>query len=288
MRHSLHATLYSYAKVNLFLDITGKDEKDGYHFIDSLFQEVTLYDIIDIYQSSRDSVRFINERIPGENTVTAVLRMFKDSFSIHDFFNIEIFKNIPVGAGLGGGSSNAAYVLLTLAKFYSIPKEKILEIGRKVGSDVPFFLYGGLCRVKGKGEIVTPIMAKLKKTYFLIVYPEISISTRWAYSLIKDYGNKDGKIFKNIPVIDIDFLKKIVYNKFQLFVFENCKELAEIKGNLDSFLDSSLSFMSGSGSSLVYVYKEEKKAKRDLERIKQNFTYKVFFCKPYYRRTGER
>jgi len=288
MKHNLHSTFYSYAKVNLYLGITGKDEKDGYHFIDSLFQEVTLYDVIDIWQSPNDSVRFINEKIPQENTVARALQMFKESFSICDSFTIEVFKNIPIGSGLGGGSSNAAYVLLALANFYSVPEEKILEIGKKIGSDVPFFLYGGLCHVQGKGEIVTPLKARLKDIYFLIIYPEIPISTKWAYSLIKDYDSKSNENFNNIPVIDIDFLKKIMYNKFQLFVFENCKELVEVKNNLESFLDSHLSFMSGSGSSFVYVYTEEQKAKRDFERIKQNFTYKVFFCEPYYRRTGER
>ncbi len=276
----------SYAKINLFLDVTGVDSADGYHYIDSLFQEVTLYDEIEIKRHTEDNTLFQNEDIPAENTVSKALRLFKEKYQIDDSFSIKIVKNIPIGAGLGGGSSNAAAVLTALAKAYRLPMAEIIEIGRKIGSDVPFFFTGGLCRVRGKGEKVESLDIKLENMAFLIIYPMIHISTGWAYSLINDKEKKyDLEKFLNKTAPDIDFLKKIVYNKLQLFVFNNCQELADIKKRLDGFLDSRLSFMSGSGSSLVYVYTDSLKAQKDLTALKSQSGYKAFLCGPYYRRT---
>src|SRR5208337_4581568 len=100
--------ILSTAKINLFLDITGKDHSDGYHFIDSLFQEITLADEIVIEKSDADEVRFINAGVSGITTVHSALSNFKKKFNISDSYRITILKRIPIGAGLGGGSSNAA------------------------------------------------------------------------------------------------------------------------------------------------------------------------------------
>ncbi len=274
----------SYAKINLFLDITGIDVKDGYHYLDSLFQEVTLHDDIELKKSQTDKVVFTGADIPPENTVNKALKLFKEKFGIKESFIITIRKSIPAGAGLGGGSSNAAAVLTALSGLYRIKPGDIIGIGEKIGSDVPFFFKGGLCRVKGKGEIVQKMDLRLKQICFIIIYPGKPVSTKWAYSLINEYGRS--RIRENIlhpPEADIDFLKKIVYNKFQLFVLNRCQELADIKTQLDDFLDSRLSFMSGSGSSLVYVYSEKEKARRLLTEEEKRFGYNAFFCEPYYR-----
>jgi 4-diphosphocytidyl-2-C-methyl-D-erythritol kinase len=274
----------SYAKINLFLDITGVDEKDGYHYIDSLFQEVTLHDEIKIRKSKYDSVIFNNPSIPRENTVSIALCLFKEAAGISQAYSITVDKRIPSGAGLGGGSSNAAAVLRALAEIHKINLKDIIPIGEKIGSDVPFFFTGGLCRVRGKGEIITKSELKLRNLYFVIIYPGKPVSTKWAYSLITGYNppiiNENNL---NPQTADIDFLKKIVYNKFQFLVFNNCPDLAEVKTRLDGFLDSRLSFMSGSGSSLVYVYTEREKARRMTAEARMRFGFDAFFCEPYNR-----
>jgi 4-diphosphocytidyl-2-C-methyl-D-erythritol kinase len=274
----------SYAKINLFLDITGLDKKDGYHYLDSLFQEVTLHDIINIKKSNYDKVEFRNATIPADNTVSKALRLFKEKFIVKESYSILINKIIPAGAGLGGGSSNAAAVLSALAKINNKKIVDLISIGEKIGSDVPFFFTGGLCRVKGKGETVIKMDFKLNNIFFIIVYPGRPISTKWAFSLIDDY-NPGGIVETDLKTqnADIDFLKKIIYNKLQFFVFNNCKELAGIKTKLDDFLDSRLSFMSGSGSSLVYVYTERGKARHMSAAIRDRFGFDSFFCEPYYR-----
>lgn len=274
----------SYAKINLFLDITGVDEKDGYHYLDSLFQEVTLHDEIEIKKSKYDYVIFNNPAIPQENTVSKALCLFRETFGIGQAYSITVDKRIPAGAGLGGGSSNAAAVLGALAALHKISLKDVAPVGEKIGSDVPFFFTGGLCRVRGKGEIITNPALKLKNIYFVIVYPGKPVSTKWAYSLINAY-NPAGMNENNLNprTADIDFLKKIVYNKFQFFVFNGCPELAGVKTQLDGFLDSHLSFMSGSGSSLVYVYTDREKARRMTAETRTRFGFDAFFCEPYYR-----
>ncbi len=276
----------STAKINLYLNITGKDESDGYHYIDSLFQEIDLFDEVEIkkIKSEKDEILFENIDISGETTVHSALRLFKEKFKKNDSFSIHVKKHIPAGAGLGGGSSNAAFVLMALSKVYNIPVSELLEIGYSVGSDVSFFFYGGLCRVQGKGEIVTPLIQNLKDICFIIVYPNILISTGWAYSLLDDSVN-EGKLedFSKNSYTGIDFLRKIVYNKFQFFVFKHNVVLSGIKIELGKVLKSRLSFMSGSGSSLVFVYDNRVTAEMDLDFLQRNYDYKSFFCVPIYR-----
>ena len=209
---------------------------------------------------------------------------FQGDIGIGQAYSITVDKRIPAGAGLGGGSSNAAAVLGALAALHKISLKDVAPVGEKIGSDVPFFFTGGLCRVRGKGEIITNPALKLKNIYFVIVYPGKPVSTKWAYSLINAY-NPAGMNENNLNprTADIDFLKKIVYNKFQFFVFNGCPELAGVKTQLDGFLDSHLSFMSGSGSSLVYVYTDREKARRMTAETRTRFGFDAFFCEPYYR-----
>ena len=165
--------LLSRAKINLFLDIVGQDEKDGYHFIDSLFQEITLADEIIVEDSplKKDIITFSNMSELNENsTIHKVLNFFRQNFKINDFFKIEVKKRIPSGAGLGGGSSNAGTIIEFLKKKYNFDENECIKIASKVGSDVPFFLYGGLCRVGGKGEKIKKLNIKLKDIYFIVIY----------------------------------------------------------------------------------------------------------------------
>jgi 4-diphosphocytidyl-2-C-methyl-D-erythritol kinase len=197
---------------------------------------------------------------------------------------VTVDKTIPVGAGLGGGSSNAAFILNYLAEQHSVDPEKLPPLASHIGSDVSFFLHGGLCRVTGKGEIVRPLPQKLTGTTFLIVYPNIHISTSWAYSIIENpLREKNLEKYLTNSEFDVDFLKKIVYNKFQIFVLKRNDALLDAKRRIDKVLDSRFSFMSGSGSSLVYVYSDRQKAAKDREILLQGLDCKTFLCDPLYR-----
>jgi 4-diphosphocytidyl-2-C-methyl-D-erythritol kinase len=276
--------IFSHAKINLFLDILGVDSVDHYHFLDSLFQEVSLADEIHIEESKSDSVVFEHLDITGDTTVNKALRLFKEKFAVKENFSIRVKKAIPAGAGLGGGSSNAATVLGALSKITAIPEDEVLELGQKIGSDVPFFFTGGLCRVRGKGEIIEPLKKRLDNIFFLIVYPNISISTKWAYSLVNN--EKREKLlekFLNNLSFNIQWLKNTAYNKFEAFVFPASPGLLEARIRLDELLSAPVSFMSGSGSSLVFAYSEEKEAKKAGKTVRDQSAYPAFLCRPLYR-----
>ncbi|MGL5956703.1 MAG: 4-(cytidine 5'-diphospho)-2-C-methyl-D-erythritol kinase, partial [Brevinema sp.] len=139
----MNLTFTSTSKINLYLDIVGKDPKDGYHYLESIFYEIPWGDDFIISSSDEDRVLFTNTmEIPRENTVTKALKLFKQKFRIEDSFEINITKNVPMGAGLGGGSGNAGCLLRELASHYRIDLMDCIDIAQQIGSDVPFFLYG--------------------------------------------------------------------------------------------------------------------------------------------------
>lgn len=274
--------LLSHAKINLYLDVVGRDT-DGYHFIESLFQEVSLVDEVEIEPAENDEVVFEGMKVEGDTTVHKALRLFRQSFGTKTGYAITVRKRIPMGAGLGGGSSNAATVLKLLARMEGIDEGALTTLAPRIGSDVPFFLTGGMAWVSGKGERIEPLSFQLEKVYFLIVYPGIHISTAWAYGLINDHTPHNTR--ENILASwdsSLDFLRKIVYNKFQPFVFRACEELAAKKIMLDRESQASLSFMSGSGSSLVYVYDSAGKREEDRKRFSTMSDIQVFCADPVY------
>ena len=144
----------SRAKINLFLDIVGKDPADGYHFLDSLFQEVTLADSIEIEENKigEDRVVFTGLDISGNTTVHKALSRFKSRFGISRNYNVTVRKKIPAGAGLGGGSSNAAAVLSALAEMNGTGFSELPAIGASIGSDVPFFYTADCAGSREKGK----------------------------------------------------------------------------------------------------------------------------------------
>ncbi|URA10216.1 4-(cytidine 5'-diphospho)-2-C-methyl-D-erythritol kinase [Thermospira aquatica] len=275
--------IFSCAKINLYLDVVGRDT-DGYHFIESLFQEVSLADEIEVNPSESDFISFDGMLVEGDTTVHKALRLFRESFGTKSGYTIHVKKRIPMGAGLGGGSSNAAAVLSALAVLEGVEKASLFPLASRIGSDVPFFLWGGMAWVSGKGEKITPLSCRLEDVYFLIVYPGIHVSTAWAYSLINDYRphTHPQNILDSLGG-SLDFLRKIVYNKFQPFVFAAREDLARWKAILDRESGAEFSFMSGSGSSLVYVYSSAERRDADRKCFSYQRDIQVFSADPVYR-----
>ena len=147
------------AKINLTLEVLGK-RRDGFHNIVSVMQTVALFDVIEITEADRVNISISNADISQEdNIVWEAYKKFKAVTGIPDNASIDIKKNIPIKAGLGGGSSDAAATLRGLNKLWNLKlsREKLIEIGTEVGSDVPFFIAGGCSLVRGRGEIIEPL-----------------------------------------------------------------------------------------------------------------------------------
>jgi 4-diphosphocytidyl-2-C-methyl-D-erythritol kinase len=169
-------TLKAFAKVNLVLEVLGR-RADGYHEIASIMQTVGLYDTITLETSGEMK---LNCSLPGLPDRANIILKAAEALGKFAGYSkgavIGLEKNIPMGAGLGGGSSDAAAVLRGLNRLWQLEltTEQLAAIGSGLGSDVPFFIYGGTCLVEGRGERVTPLV-DLEKTWFVLLRPDLTI-----------------------------------------------------------------------------------------------------------------
>ncbi|MGL4394109.1 MAG: 4-(cytidine 5'-diphospho)-2-C-methyl-D-erythritol kinase [Brevinema sp.] len=272
----------STSKINLFLNFIGKDPVDNYHFLESIFWEIPWGDDFVVESADHDEVIFLNAEIESENTVSKALQLFKQKYHITDCFKITITKNTPMGAGIGAGSGDAGALLKFLSKKYEINTLDCLDIAAKVGSDVPFFLYGGAALVEGKGEKITPLESRISENvHGLIVFPNIHSSTPKAFKAIKEKVGKEQhhdklNFFKKNIVWDIDNLKKMIYNIFNDELYNIDPSLKDVSEMLATRCSPLCMFMTGSGSSFVLLFNNEcdlRKAELSLNQVKSYSTH---------------
>ena len=181
--------LPAYAKLNLTLDVTGR-RPDGYHEIDSVMQTISLHDLIWIERTDCRVFDVVGPVIEGENLVLKAARELEGHASRALPFTIRLFKRVPMGAGLGGGSADAAAFLKAANLLYDLkltPSE-LIEIATAVGQDVPFFLSGGTARATGLGSTISPLPAVSASWRFLVVCPAVQIPTRAVYEAVDGSG----------------------------------------------------------------------------------------------------
>ena len=177
--------LPAYAKLNLTLDVTGR-RPDGYHDIDSVMQTISLHDLIWIERTDCRVFDVVGPMIAGENLVLKAARELEGHVSRALPFTIRLFKRLPMGAGLGGGSADAAAFLKAANLLYELKLEQaeLVEIAMAVGQDVPFLLSGGTARATGLGSTIAPLPAVPSSWRFLVVCPPLEISTRAVYEAV--------------------------------------------------------------------------------------------------------
>src|SRR3990170_5774389 len=274
--HHIH-TVLSPAKVNLFLRVLRK-RADGYHDIVSIMQPISLYDEIslDIREGRGISIECDNISIPVDRTNLAfkAAEAFFKTTGINNKAIIKIKKRIPVAAGLGGGSSNAATVLMALNELTSLnlSANDLAKIGLAIGSDVPFFLVGKPCLAKGRGEILEPV--ELPKFWYVLINPGFPVSTQWVYrnlNLTKNIENINiniSKVSKNIAAI-----QRLLINDLEAVTLRKHYEIQELKDALLA-LDATGALMSGSGQTVFGVFFNKGKAKKAFEQIKKDRRFK--------------
>ena len=276
----------SFAKINIGLNILNKRE-DGYHNLETIFAPIDISDEIHIHDESRNiEIMTKSKHIPANehNICYKAAKKIMDYAGIKSGIIIEIDKNIPVGAGLGGGSSDAAMVLKELIKYFDIkiPGEDLLKIGLELGSDVPYFLGNGIAYAKGRGEILEYFDIEIPY-WVLLIYPSLSISTKWAYSAFKEKDNPILHNFKNILIENIgepEKLKSEMSNDFEEIVFNKYAGLLNIKYELYE-KGAVYASLSGSGSSLYGFFNNYD----NVERAHNLFSsrYKIFITDPGFR-----
>ncbi len=261
------------AKINLGLHITEK-RQDGYHNIETVFYPVSLSDILEVICLSDDSSNqniFINtgNLVDGNSSENLCLMAWKELNKKHPlpYVNIHLHKMIPFGAGLGGGSSNAAFVLKALNEIFKLNLQTVeLEsIAASIGSDCPFFINNKPRYAMGKGDVFENFEIDLSGTHIVIIHPpDIHVSTRWAYSKveIREYNRS----VKDIIITDPGEWQGRLVNDFEKEVFKVYPIIRNIKERL---LESGAFYasMTGSGSAVYGLYDQ----KIDATKIKQKF-----------------
>ncbi|MFL3013984.1 MAG: 4-(cytidine 5'-diphospho)-2-C-methyl-D-erythritol kinase, partial [Candidatus Neomarinimicrobiota bacterium] len=246
--------LNSYAKVNIGLKLLNK-RVDGYHNISTIFQEIDLHDEITITKTGKGTLEFSSNvkwlKNDQDNLCIAAYSCIKDLYDI-DGVHINLVKNISRGSGLGGGSSNAATVMKGLRQIFNleITDKEFEKISVEIGADVPFFIRGNTQIGEGVGEKLSDIKF-LMKGLFLIVTPDVSIDTKWAYSQIKNVLDKAvpaTKFFDSFSgkTVNLSTLK-FFENDFESVVFPTYPEIGAIKSKLIA-LGAKFASLSGSGS----------------------------------------
>ncbi len=243
--------LYPNAKINIGLNITSK-LNSGYHKIESCFLPISLYDIIEINENERNKLSLSGIKIDckiSENIILKTLNSFKSSKK----FNVHLHKNIPIGAGLGGGSSDAAFTLKYLNKILKkFDNDQLLLEANKIGSDCPFFILNKTKYVTNTGDRFENINLDLSKKRIIIINPNKSINTSKAFKNISPSKAKYNlkEVLENE---NIENWNNYVKNDFEKYVFSKIKTLNKIKSNL---IDHGAKFvsLSGSGSCIYGIF----------------------------------
>ena len=270
------------AKINLFLEILGKRD-DGYHEIETVMQEIDLVDNLQ-FEEIQEGVRLKcnDKNIPSDenNLVCKAVNLILNECGIKKGVLISLEKNIPVGAGLGGGSSDAATTLKALNLLWKIGLNdaELMHFAAKLGSDVPFFIKGKTSLCSGRGEKITPVEVKSEMNY-LIIFPHINISTTMIY--------RNLKIDLTKKIIDVSFflnalkhhkaagISKLLFNRLEEVIFTTYPDLLDVKKVLGHYDFCGLS-VSGSGSAFFGLCKDRQQAEAIKDKIELSDIGNVF------------
>ena len=273
-------SLKSRAKINLSIDVIGKRE-DGYHIVEMIMQTIDLYDDIKLKELEEDNITIKSEcsYIPlnEDNIVYKAAKLIKEKMDIKKGIEIFIKKNIPVAAGMAGGSSNAAAVLVGLNELWKLglSKDELRDQGLKLGADVPFCIEGGTALAEGIGEKLTYIKGINKDVNILVCKPDIFVSTKEVYQSldIKNIEKRpDNKLL--IEKLKNDDIVSVSNNMVNVLEEVTSKKYSDIKVIEDIIAKNGAmgTMMSGSGPTVFGFFDNEEKAKRARVELLENYS----------------
>lgn len=248
--------IFPNAKINLGLNIVSK-RSDGYHNLETIFYPIPIKDALEIIPSENDKDSFVEagikvDSLPENNLVIKALKLIRERYNIPPL-EIHLLKKIPFGAGIGGGSADATFMLKLLNNTFSlnINNEEMVLLASKLGADCPFFVYNHPMFASGIGEQLEEIELSLEKYYLVLVKPDIHIPTKDAFALILPQQPQFS--LKNIIKRPITEWKNLMYNDFERSIFPKYPVIADIKQELYNS-GAIYASMSGSGSSLYGIF----------------------------------
>ena len=288
--------LPAYAKLNLTLDVIGR-RPNGYHDIDSVMQTISLHDLVSVERTDCRVFDVVGPAVEGENLVLKAARELEGRVGQALPFTIRLFKRIPMGAGLGGGSADAAAFLRAADQVYDLrlKPDELVEIGAAVGQDVPFFLSGGTARAMGLGSTVAPLPPVPARWWFLVVCPPIQVSTRAVYEAVdgKAASARRTPLFVELlntpsPALPTRGREKesLPTEKREGQIFGN--DLEPVSRRLFPALDNAIErlrsvipnlAMSGTGASMFAVFASQREGDAALTAVRP-LGYPAWLCRP--------
>ena len=266
------------AKINLSLKILGP-RSDEFHEIETLIAPISLHDEIKIEgRSSKHGIEFRcdDPSVPqgDDNLAVRGARAFFKKTKIKSGVLIELKKKIPHGAGLGGGSSDAASTLMALNEVFEtkLPREALAKMARDIGSDVPFFIFQSAAICRGRGELVSPIILR-KPLFILLLKPQFGVSTAWAYQRWRGAREIPG-----VSYAAQEFAGRTFVNDLERSVFEKFVCLAQLKVWLLEQPEVGAALMSGSGSTVFAVMRERADARQLGKRAEAALDPELWTC----------
>lgn len=279
----MEMTINCHAKINLSLDVLNRRE-DGYHNLEMVMQEISLCDVVHVSAEPDGcgiEVKCSNESVPqnADNIAAKAAELFLSASGICASVKIHIEKHTPMGAGLGGGSSDAAGVLKALNALFENPlsNQKLAEIGAKLGADVPFFLFGGCMLAEGIGTVLSPAPA-IKDVFILLAKPPFSVSTPHVYkNLSLSEKTKHPNTKEVLLALEAGDLMRLAQSTGNVLETVTSNEHPEIEEYKKIMLENGAvySLMSGSGPTVFGVFKNrsDADAAADVLRQKTNEVY---------------
>jgi len=284
----------AYAKINLTLDVSGR-RTDGYHELITVMQAIDLYDTICLTEIADNSV-YIRCTTPelstADNLAVRAAHLVRQRLGDRRGILIELHKRIPMAAGLGGGSSDAAAILLALQAWWHLPLSAtdLLDMATLLGSDVPFFLHGGLALCEGRGERVTPLAPAWPDTmrWLVLVKPAIAVSTAKVFGDLPGSDYSDGTHSRSICAALEEGREpsaEDLHNGLERGVLEHYPEVALARQDLFA-TGASLVRLSGSGPTLFAPFSSLTQA-LDVQQKMQNKGYEVYLSRALYSSAGD-
>ncbi len=281
--------LKAYAKINLGLDVVRKRE-DGYHEVRMIMQTVKLFDKLTLRVIDEDEIRIKTNlgflSVDENNLVYKAIKLLKDTYNVRKGMEVDLFKVIPVAAGMAGGSTDCATALYGAAKLYDLhlSKKELMELGVKLGADVPYCVMRGTALSEGIGEILTPLPAMPECT-ILIAKPPVSVSTKFVYEHLDskesyEHPDIDGMIAA-IKEQDIHGIAGRLGNVLETVTIPEYPVIDDIK-NYMKMHGAVNALMSGSGPTVFGIYEDESEAlaaKKEL--LESRLAGHAFVVSPY-------
>lgn len=275
-------TLPSYAKINLLLRVLGRRD-DGFHELCTAFQTVSLHDSITFIEAADLSLTCSDCNMPvdSRNLIMIAAEALRARFEVDKGARIHLEKRIPAPGGLGGGSSNAATALIGLAKLWNLQpaRDDLREIAGEIGSDVPFFLYGGTALGTGRGELIEPL-PDISAAPMLIVTPNVEVSTHEVFAslgapnLTNEASNRNLQVCRS-GAKSLDLLHSALKNDLEPTVYEAFPEVRRVKETLRG-LGAEKALMSGSGASVFAVFDKEETRRAALKALDIEVNWRKF------------